>query len=270
MDLGIAGKTVLVTGSSRGTGEAIAQGFAAEGAHILVHGLARGDAEPVAAALNEAGHKASAIGGDITTEAGAAAAAEDALAAAAGRIDILINNYGTGERGFWFDERTDSNAWIDVYQKNVLSAMRMIRTLTPQMKMRGWGRIIQLGTIGSTMPNARMPHYYASKGALANMTVSLMLELAETGITVNTVSPGLIKTREVEAMYRKIAAERDWGDDWREIERHVMREFMGNPTGRIALTSEVADLVLFLASDRAAMINGMNIRIDGGGARMVS
>ena len=270
MDLGISGKTVLVTGSSRGTGEAIAHGFAAEGAHVLVHGLALDDAEPVAAAIAEAGGKATAIGGDITTESGSETAADDALAAAEGRIDILVNNYGTGERGFWFDAKTGSDAWIDVYQKNVLSAMRMIRKLTPQMKARGWGRIVQLGTIGSTMPNARMPHYYASKGALANMTVSLMLELAETGITVNTVSPGLIKTREVEAMYRKQAAERGWGDDWSEIERHVMHEFMGNPTGRIALTSEVADLVIFLASDRAAMINGTNIRIDGGGARMVS
>ena len=263
------GKAALITGAGRGIGRGMARAFAEAGASVVIAERDVADGMEVARLLVADGLSAVCIESDVSLR-------EDVEAAVArtvsefGRIDILINNYGTGERGFWFDERTDSDAWIDVYQKNVLSAMRIIRKLTPQMKIHGWGRIIQLGTIGSTMPNARMPHYYASKGALANMTVSLMLELAETGITVNTVSPGLIKTREVEAMYRKIAAERDWGDDWSEIERHVMREFMGNPTGRIALTSEVADLVVFLASDRAAMINGMNIRIDGGGARMVS
>ena len=269
MDMGLKGKTALVTGSSRGTGEAIAKSLAAEGAEVIVHGLESGDPDRVANEIAEAGGAVHAVYGDITTDTGSDETAA-AVQGTVGSIDILVNNYGTGERGFWFDDKTDSDAWISVYQKNVLSAARMVRRFTPAMKEKGWGRIIQLGTVGSTMPNARMPHYYASKGALANMTVSLMLELAETGITVNTVSPGLIKTREVEAMYRKMAAEKGWGDDWHDIERHIMREFMSNPTGRIALTSEVADLVVFLASEHAAMINGMNIRIDGGGSRLVS
>lgn len=269
MDMGLKGKTALVTGSSRGTGEAIAKGLAAEGTEVLVHGLEPGDPDRVAGEIADAGGTVHAICGDITTDTGSDETAA-AVREAVGSIDILVNNYGTGERGFWFDEKTDSDAWISVYQKNVLSAARMVRQFAPAMKEEGWGRIIQLGTVGSTMPNSRMPHYYASKGAMANMTVSLMLELAETGITVNTVSPGLIKTREVEAMYRKMAAEKGWGDDWHDIERHIMQEFMSNPTGRIALTSEVADLVVFLASEHAAMINGMNIRIDGGGSRLVS
>ncbi len=268
MDLQLAGKTALVTGSSRGTGEGIAKVMAREGATVIVHGMKPGngedDADRVANDIINSGGKAIPVIGDLTTDAGA-----EQVAQATGAVDILINNYGTADRGFWLDAATGTDAWITAYQKNVLSAARMIRLLVPQMKARGWGRVIQLGTIGSTQPNARMPHYYASKGALANLTVSLMLELANTGITVNTISPGLIKTREVEEMYRRRAQKMGWGDDWDVIERHIMEEF-GNPSGRIARTEEVGDLVAFIASTRSHMINGMNIRIDGGGMRIVN
>ena len=271
MDLQLAGKTALVTGSSRGTGEGIAKVLAREGAVVIVHGMspAQGydDAGRVAAEIIAAGGQAHAVIGDLTTDDGAEHVARAALAAA-GSVDVLVNNYGTADRGYWFDDATGTGAWISMYQKNVLSAARMIRLIVPQMKARNWGRIIQIGTIGSNQPNARMPHYYASKGALANLTISLMLELAGTGITVNTISPGLIKTREVEAMYRKRALERGWGDEWEVIQRHIMEEF-NNPTGRIASTEEVGDLVAFIAGTRSAMINGMNIRIDGGGMRLV-
>ncbi|HAK61691.1 MAG: SDR family NAD(P)-dependent oxidoreductase [Pseudomonadota bacterium] len=268
MDLELSGKTALVTGSSRGTGEGIAKVLAREGARVFVHGMKPGDglddANRVANEIQRAGGRADAVIGDLTTDDGA-----EQVAAAVGEADILVNNYGAAERGFWLDPATGAEAWISVYQKNVLSAARMIRLLAPAMKKRGWGRIIQLGTIGSTQPNARMPHYYASKGALANLTVSLMLELAGTGVTVNTISPGLIRTREVEEMYRRRAQKNGWGDDWEVIERHIMEEF-GNPSGRIARTGEVGDLVAFIASTRSAMINGMNIRIDGGGMRIVN
>jgi len=271
MDLQLASKTAIVTGSSRGTGEGIAKVLAREGATVIVHGMKPGngedDADRVASEIVRSGGKAMAVIGDLTTDQGAEHVAKFALAA--GAVDILINNYGTADRGFWLDSTTGTDAWIDAYQKNVLSAARMIRLLVPQMKVRGWGRVIQLGTIGSTQPNARMPHYYASKGALANLTISLMLELANTGITVNTISPGLIKTREVEEMYRRHAQKMGWGDDWEVIESHIMEE-SANPSGRIARTEEVGDLVAFIASTRSHMINGMNIRIDGGGMRLVN
>ena len=88
-------------------------------------------------------------------------------AAAAPSIDILVNNYGTAGPGRWDDAGTD--AWLGMYQHNVLSAQRLIRALLPAMRTRKWGRIINLGTVGSTRPAARMPHYYASKGALATL-----------------------------------------------------------------------------------------------------
>ena len=193
MDLGLGDRVALVTGSYRGTGAAIARALAAEGAAVLVHGFAVAEADPVVAEIIAAGGRAEAVFGDITGDDGAAEVAAQALRLA-GRVDVLVNNYGTADRGRWDD--TGGDDWLQAYQKNVLTAVRMIQLLVEPMRARGWGRIIQLGTIGSTRPNARMPHYYASKGALATLTVSLAKELAGSAITVNTVSPGLTRTVE--------------------------------------------------------------------------
>ena len=266
MDLQLRGKTALITGSYRGTGEAIAGLFAREGATVIVHGLEPGTAEPVAEAICAEGGRAHAVTGDIRTDEGAAAAARAALAL--GPIDILINNYGTADRASW--SSADSAAWHEAYDTNVLSAVRMIGHLTGPMKDRGWGRVIQLGTIGSTTPAARMPHYYASKGALHTLTVSLAKELAGTGVTSNIVSPGLIKTKEVEAWFQSLAKKNNWGEAWEEIEARAMKEVTGGLTGRIARTEEVAALVAFVASPLAESITSTNFRIDGGATAIVS
>lgn len=260
MDLDIGGKCALVTGSYRGTGEIIARRLAAEDVTVFVHGFETGQAEPIAEEIGQA----VAVTGDITTDAGASQVIETCLAKRSA-IDILVNNYGTAGGGSW--ESAGEAQWLDMYQKNVLSAQRMIRALLPGMRNAGWGRIINLGTVGSTRPNRGMPHYYAAKGALANLTVSLAKEVAGAGITVNLVSPGLILTPEVEASYLERGRERGWGETWEEIEPHVARDI---PLGRIARRDEVADLVVFLASERAAFLHGQNIRIDGGALDIVS
>jgi len=267
MDLGLQDKTVLVTGSNRGTGEGVVGVLAREGATILVHGPQDGDSDAVVDAITGAGGKAFAIAGDLTTDAGADKAAGEALAAT-GRVDVLVNNLGSAERGGWWD--ATSGDWIAMYEKNVLSAARMIRLLVPQMRERGAGRVIQIGTVGTTRPSAQMPHYYASKAALPGMTVSLAQELAGTGITVNTISPGLIKTREVEEMFRRQGERKGWGADWADIEKGIMTDFMSNPTGRVGLVEEVGNLVAFIASDKAGYINGANLRIDGGALDVVN
>jgi NAD(P)-dependent dehydrogenase (short-subunit alcohol dehydrogenase family) len=155
---------------------------------------------------------------------------------------------------------------VGIYQKNVLSGVRLVHGLAPSMAERGWGRIVFVGTIGSLRPAARMPHYYASKAVLPNLCVSLAKELAGKGITVNLVSPGIIATREIRATLERRAEKKGWGSDWNTIQREASQDIFPNPTGRIAKIEEVASLVAFVASEPASYINGANLRVDGGAA----
>ncbi|MGE0387277.1 MAG: SDR family NAD(P)-dependent oxidoreductase [Gammaproteobacteria bacterium] len=266
MDLQLAGRVVLVTGSWRGTGAGIARVLAAEGATVIVHGLEPGQAAPVAGQINATGARALAVSGDIRTEAGAESAAGEALEAA-GRVDALVNNYGAAAGRGWFDG-SDAE-WLEMYQVNVLSGARMVRHLVPPMRERGWGRVVFLSTVGSRRPRAQTPGYYAAKAGLANMAVSLAKELAGTGITVNTVSPGILGTAEVRERMMQRAQRKGWGSDWKEIERRAATEYMPNFCHRLGAVEEVGSLVAFLVSERAAFINGADLRIDGGAADCV-
>jgi NAD(P)-dependent dehydrogenase (short-subunit alcohol dehydrogenase family) len=264
VDLGLSERTALVTGSWRGTGRGIARVLAREGAHVLVHGFDEESAESAADALRAEGGRASAVAGDISHADGADRAADAALAAAAGRVDVLVNNYGVAEGPGWLDG--DDGDWLDSFQSNVLSGVRLVRRLVPGKRDRGFGRVIFVSTVGTLRPAARMPHYYASKAALPTLTVSLAKELAHTGITVNTVSPGLVATDEVKQRFLRLGAERGWGDSWEEVEPHAARVFLDNPTGRVGGPEDVGALVAFLASERAWYVNGVDLRIDGGAA----
>jgi NAD(P)-dependent dehydrogenase (short-subunit alcohol dehydrogenase family) len=262
MNLELDGKTAFISGSNKGSGEVIAQTLAFEGATVVFHSNEEAAISDTAKSIANAHW----ICGNLATDAGAASVVTQTLEAL-GNIDILVNNYGTAGPGKWGKSSTED--WLDMYQKNVLSATRLIDGFSPLMKQHNWGRIIQLGTIGSHQPNSIMPHYYAAKGALATLGVSLTKELSNTGITVNTVSPGLIHTTEVEVGYRLRAKKKGWGDDWDTIVENIVATDFPNPTGRLATRQEISDLVVFLCSPKAAYINGQNIRIDGGAVRYV-
>lgn len=260
MDLKLQGQRALVTGSHRGTGQIIARAFLDEGASVYVHAFSEDEASHAAASLGS--EQSLPVWGDITTDEGSA----ELLSQLAGREpSILINNYGAADGGRW--DSSDSDDWIEAYQKNVLSAQRLIHGLLPHLRTLPFGRIINLGTVGSTRPNSRMPGYYAAKGALATMTVSLAKEVAGTSIRVNLVSPGLIRTPEVEAMLMERGQRKGWGNTWEEIEPKAAAD---SPIGRIATREEVAAAVVFLASPLSDAIHGQNLRIDGGAVDVVS
>ena len=261
MDLQLTGRTALVTGSYRGTGAGIARVLASEGARVFVHGFEREPAEAGAAALREAGGDATAVWGDVRTDDGART-----VAGQCDHVDLLINNYGVAEGGSW-ESPTDD--WVDAYQKNVLSGVRMVHHFAPGMRERGFGRIVFVATVGTVRPAARMPHYYASKAALPNLTASLAKEMAGSGVTVNCVSPGILATDEVKASFVRRAEKRGLPTDWASVEKLMLDEFMPNPTGRVGTPDEVGALVAFLCSPQAAYLNAANLPFDGGAADAV-
>ncbi len=260
MDLALSQRTVFISGSHRGTGLVIAERFLQEGARVIVHA-------PEPAMLADLDPRFDLrVTGPLWNDEGAHSVIE-AVKALTPELDVLVNNYGTAAKGEWLD--TTSDQWRDMYEHNVLSVSRLTQGLLPKLKASNQARVINLGTIGSTRPNATMPHYYASKGALANLTAGLAKALAGDGVTVNLVSPGLIRTPEVEAAYLKIAQKRGWGDTFEAAEPSIAEHYFENPLGRIATREEVADLVVFLASARASFINGQNIAVDGGALGIV-
>jgi 3-oxoacyl-[acyl-carrier protein] reductase len=166
-------------------------------------------------------------------------------------------------------EEASPEDWLELYAVNVVAVVRCLHGLLPKMREAGWGRTIQIGTGEALNPFPTMPDYVATKAALINLTVSLSKHLARTGITVNTVSPGIVVTPSVEQFYRLEASKRRWGDDWPAIEQHVLAEILDNPVGRLGRPEEVADLVAFVASPLSGYINGANLRIDGGSTAVI-
>jgi NAD(P)-dependent dehydrogenase (short-subunit alcohol dehydrogenase family) len=263
LDLKLTGKRALVTGSSSGIGEAIARILAREGAHVVVHGRNAERAQRVADQIRRDGGKAWVALGDLGQPDNARAVAKNALEALGG-VDILVNNAGGADDGMKAWLETDLEQWHATFEQNIYSAVRLVRELVPDMTRSGWGRIIQVSSGVATQPFPIGPDYAAAKAAMVNATVSLAKALAGTGITVNTVSPGPIVTPAAERVFREVAKQRNWGDDWAQIERLAVESFVPNPLGRMGTPEEVAVAVAFLASPLASYIHGTNLRVDGG------
>ena len=265
MDLRLAGKRALVTGSSSGIGEAIAKLLAAEGVAVVVHGRDERRASAVAEAIRTAGGKAQVALGDLATDAGADTVATAALAG--GPIDILVNNAGVYGYLSW-TEATAAD-WAQKYNLNVIAGVRMIQRLVPQMRERHWGRVIQIGGASAQQPHAPQPDYNATLAARHNLAVSLARELKDTGVTSNIVAPGMVLVEEVRALITSLAPVSGWGKTWEEIEPNATQAIVPNDVGRFARPEEIAAAVAYLSSPLANYVSGATIRVDGGTSRSV-
>ncbi|MEZ5230094.1 MAG: SDR family oxidoreductase [Acidimicrobiales bacterium] len=252
MDLGLGKRTALVTGSHRGTGAATARVLAAEGASVIVHGLEPGQPDAVVESILAEGGKARGVVADLLDDNAVAAMADEVGT----EIDIVVCNYGVAAGGRW--STADDDAWLEAYERNVLSAVRVIRAFRPALVERAWGRIVLLGTVGSLRPAPIRPQYYSAKSALPGLVVSLAQDLAQTGVTANLVSPGLIATPEVLERLRGRSVTEAFGSDLAPL------------TTAMTTPDEVGAVVAFLCSDQASSITGSNFRIDGGAARAVT
>lgn len=260
MDLKIKGKRALITGSSSGLGEAIAIMLAGEGAEIIIHGRDEPRAKSVSAKIIQSGGKAVYVIGDLSTEEGADHVIKAALGT--GQVDILINNAGVYHGQQWME--ITSKEWLDTYNTNVVSGVRMVQGLLPQMRKLGWGRIVQIGGITAIQPMAIQPDYNAAMAARHNLAVSLARELKGSGITSNTVAPGAMLVDSVKNMILAMAEQNNWGNNWPEIEKNAAAQFLQNDLGRFGRPEEVAGAVAYLMSSYADNITGSIIRVDGG------
>ncbi|MFD8418574.1 SDR family NAD(P)-dependent oxidoreductase [Streptomyces sp. NPDC059466] len=260
MNLNVTGKRALVTGSSAGLGEATAKLLAAEGAAVVVHGRDKERTEKVAREIRADGGAAFTVLGDLADDE---AAAEVARAATEhGPVDILVNNAGFYRHLSWAE--ATPGEWLDTYNVNVVSGVRLIQHLVPAMCERGWGRVITIGGGLASQPMNTHPQYNATLAARHNLAVSLARDLKGTGVTSNVVSPGAILVEATKDLVTEIGPARGWGASWEEIQPNAVRALIPNDQERFGEPAEIAAAVAYLCSDHAQYISGATIRVDGG------
>lgn len=264
MDLKLDGKIALVTGSSKGIGEAVARGLAREGATVIVHGRNKAAAEDVVHSIMADGGRAYSVVGDLTNAEDVQRLVDEAQTFVK-PVEILVNNAGgSGETEDWSTTRPET--WASVHERNVLAAVRVTTRVLPNMRAAQWGRIVNISSLAAMMPPASRPDYAAAKAAMIAMTASLAKAVAKEGVTANTVTPGTIHSVSLDRAFRKAAVDNGLAADapWSEIEETVLPLFAQVPMGRVGTLEEIADVIAFLVSPRASYITGANLRLDGG------
>ncbi len=258
MDLGLAGKHALITGSTAGIGYAIARGLAAEGASVVITGRGQAGVDAALKRLKEAvpEAKATGIAEDCATAAGA-----QAVFAKLPAVDILVNNLGIYGRKPAFE--IDDAEWQRFFEVNVMSGVRFTRHYAPGMAQRGWGRILFVSSESALNIPQEMIHYGMSKTAQLSISRGFAMELAGTGVTVNALLPGPTHTETTDKMRAERA--KAAGKTVAELETEFIRDF--RPTSlvrRFTSADEVAAMGVYLCSEAASATSGAAVRVDGG------
>jgi len=255
----LAGKTVLVTGSTSGIGQGIAEEFAAQGCNIVLNGFGdRAAIEALRARI--AGMHRVAVhydGADMSKPEAIEAMMTQAIREF-GAVDVLVNNAGI-QHVAPIDE-FPVEKWNAIIAINLSAAFHTIRHALPPMKQRRWGRIVNVASAHALVASPFKSAYVAAKHGIAGLTKTVALEVAERGVTVNAVCPGYVLTPLVEKQIPDTAKARGITEE--EVVRDVL--LAAQPTRQFVTVDEVAALAVFLASDAAASITGAILPIDGG------
>jgi NAD(P)-dependent dehydrogenase (short-subunit alcohol dehydrogenase family) len=258
MELKLKGKLALITGSTLGIGRAIAEMLSAEGARVIVNGRKEKAVKEAVAALSRHG-EAHGITADLMTAEGAQKVADGA--AKIGAVDILVNNAGFFEVKE-FADITDRD-WLDMFELNVMSGVRLTRAFFPGMLQRNWGRVVFIASEQSVKPNSGMIHYAMSKTAQVSVARGLAELTRGTAVTVNSVLVAPTWSEGVETFLEK-----QLPGSGKTLDEMRTAYFDGPGASsllqRWATPDEIAAQVVFLCSERAAAINGAAQRVDGG------
>lgn len=245
----LKGRTALVTGSSRGIGAAIAQGYAAAGATVFVHGQSPASTENALKNIIVAGGRAEAISGDLGM-AGEGRRLIEECVDRAGQLDILCIN-ASAQINATLNDLTPEDLALQI-DVNLRSTIDMLQTCLPLMAKRGWGRVINIGSVNQQSPKAIVTAYAATKAAQHNIVQSQAREYAGKGVILNTLAPGLIDTdRNAD---HKTSDPEGWNAYTREI----------NWMRRAGQPEELVGLAIFLASDACSFVTGETVMATGG------
>ena len=257
MEFGLTGKTAFVSGASSGIGEAIADSLAAEGVRLAICARRRSELNRVASGIKSRYQtEVYVIPADLSREqdvAEAAAAAQNAL----GTVDILVSNTG-GPPSMRFVD-TEQSHWDSAYKLLLASAVGLTRSFLPNMIRRHWGRIIYMTSIAVKQPVENLVLSNSVRSAVTGLSKTLSSEVAGSGITVNCILTGYTLTNRIDYLAKQAMA-----SEGITYEQALEKWTSEIPAGRMAQPSEVADVVAFLASERAAYITGQSVAVDGG------
>ncbi len=243
MKIDLSGKTALVTGASRGIGEAIAKRLAESGAHVVAAARSAARVQELALAITGAGGRATGLELDIT-----APDVRDRIKALLEQqpVDILVNNAGITEDDLFI--RMKPEAWSNVMRTNLDSAFHITQEIVKKMIRARWGRVINVSSVVGLSGNPGQVNYAASKAALIGFTKSLALEIGSRNVTVNAIAPGFIQTAMTDALT---------DDAKKALEGRIALKRLGTP-------DDVAYGVVFLASEQAGYITGTVLNVSGG------
>jgi len=251
----LSGKIAIITGATSGIGKATALLFAEEGADVVITGRRAELGQRVSDEISQKGVRCVFVQADHTQADDCSRVVERTLAEF-GRIDILFNNAGIVTKGT--AETTQEDVWAETLAINVTAVWRMNKLVIPQMKKQGGGVIVNNGSDWSVVAGKDAFPYIASKGAVAMMTKSMALDYARENIRVNAVCPGdTLVDRWLESDYFK-------GSDPMTLEETLRQSSAYLPMGRFGKPEEIAQAVLFLASDDSSFVTGHLMLVDGG------
>lgn len=256
MNLELAGKVALVTASSGGIGLEIARSLAAEGATVIVNGRTQANVDAAIADIKTTHPNANLL--SLAADNGTAAGCETTIATIP-KVDILVNNLGIYEAVGFFDE-TDA-AWQHLFEVNIMSGVRLARHYLNDMLKAGTGRVVFISSESGVMPAPEMAHYSATKTMQLGISRALAELTKNTKVTVNAVLPGPTRTDSVEKFISDVYP----GISPKEAqEKFLANNRPSTLINRLINPSEIGDIVAFICSARAAIINGATIRAEGG------